>query len=124
MSEAEAEIRELEAAGRQATLDNDAAWHRTNLHDEWISINANGSMTTKSQLLRLIGATPFHFEGIEDREVQVRSFGADLCVVTGVSTRQRVTAERREVAVVRFARTYRLEMGQWKQVVSHQTSLM
>jgi hypothetical protein len=55
--------------------------------------------------------------------VQVRSFGADLCVVTGISTRQRVSADRREIAVVRFARTYRLEQGQWKQVVSHQTPL-
>ena len=123
MSEEEATIWELEEAGRQATLENDAAWHRANLHNEWISVNANGSLTTKSQLLRVMVASPFVFEEIEDRDAQVRSFGADLCVVTGVSSRSRVTADRREYAVVRFARTYRLENGQWLQVVSHQTPL-
>ena len=123
MSEAEAEIWELEAEGRRATLDNDVAWHRRSLDDGWLSINANGSITTKPQLLRLMTASPFRFESIEDTDVQVRSFGPDLAVVLGVSTRRRVTEDRREQIVVRFSRTYRLDNGQWLLVMSQQTPM-
>jgi hypothetical protein len=110
-------IRALEQEGRRATLENDLAWHRTNLDEGWKSINANGSMTNRPQLISLLEKSPFSFDSIDDSDVDLRLYDEAIAVVTGISTRRRRDRE----TVVRFARTYRRTASGWVIILSQQT---
>ena len=52
-------ILRLESEGRQATLKNDLAANDRLLADNWINVNADGSITTKAKLLELLKAGSF-----------------------------------------------------------------
>ncbi len=78
----------LENEGREATLKNDVAATERLLADNWINVNADGSVTTKAKLLELLKAGSFTIQSIENDEVIMRVFG-DAAVVTGRSTTKR-----------------------------------
>jgi hypothetical protein len=120
----EATILRLERDGREATLRNDVeAWDAL-LADTWVNTNADGTTTTKSQLLRLLRERPFAFVAIEDDDVEVR-LHAGAAVVTGRSSRSMrgvgdALIERR----VRFTRVYVLEDGRWQVAAAQATPIV
>ena|GEM_PF-2900530 len=75
----------LESEGREATLKNDLPANDRLLADNWINVNADGSVTTKAKLMELLKAGSFTILSIENDEVMVRVFG-EAAVVTGRST--------------------------------------
>jgi len=113
----------LETGGRRAALENDIAWHRQHLDEGWLSVNANGSLTTKAQLLALMGGTPFRFDSIEDSGRELHWFGPDLVAAVGVSERRRNTNGQAVRSRVRFCRTYRFAGDRWRLVLSQQTPI-
>ena len=122
LTPAELYILALEERLRQATLRNDPDETDALLAGDWLNTNANGSMSTKAQLLALIDS--FNFVSIINEDVQVRVFPG-LAIVTGRSTRQlrnnenMVTTNR-----VRFTRVYAELDGRWQVVASQATPIL
>ena len=116
-------ILRLENEGREATLKNDLAATDRLLADNWININADGSVTTKAKLLELLKAGSFTILSIENDEVKVRVFG-DAAIVTGRSTTKRA-GEGSEILTrqVRFTRVYAKNHGRWQVVSAHNTMI-
>src|SRR5688572_19430766 len=81
-------IMRLESEGREATLKNDIEANDRLLADNWVNINADGSITTKAKLIELLKGGSFKIMSIANDEVMVRVFG-DAAVVTGRSTSKR-----------------------------------
>jgi tetratricopeptide (TPR) repeat protein len=110
------EIQRLEALLREATLANDATMHEALLADDWLNTNANGTTTSKAQLLQLLREQPFAFVEIRDNEVQIRVYGT-TAIVTGRSLRQRKDLHGALISqAVRFSRVYTQINGQWRLV--------
>ena len=111
----------LENEGREATLKNDLPANDRLLADNWINVNADGSVTTKAKLLELLKAGSFTILSIENDEVMVRVFG-EAAVVTGRSTTKRA-GESGEILTrqVRFTRVYARNQGRWQVVSAHNT---
>ncbi len=78
-------ILQLEDRLQEATIQNDVATTDELLADDWININANGTITDKQQSLELM--PKFQFLAIQNENVHVR-FYPGVAVVTGKSTRQ------------------------------------
>ncbi len=116
-------ILRLENEGREATLKNDVAATERLLADNWINVNADGSVTTKAKLLELLKAGSFTIQSIENDEVIMRVFG-DAAVVTGRSTTKR-SGEGGEILTrqVRFTRVYAKNHGRWLVVSAHNTPI-
>src|SRR5262249_1074397 len=86
IDDVEATIRALERDGREATIRNDVGlWERL-LADTWVNTNADGTVTSKAQLLTLLRERPFSFVSIEDDDVEIR-LHLGVAVVTGRSSR-------------------------------------
>jgi len=111
----------LENEGREATLKNDLPANDRLLADNWINVNADGSVTTKAKLMELLKAGSFTILSIENDEVMVRVFG-EAAVVTGRSTTKRA-GESGEILTrqVRFTRVYARNHGRWRVVSAHNT---
>ena len=118
-----ATIFELEREGREATLANDAGvWERL-LADDWVTINADGSVTTKAQLLALLRTQPFSFVSIADDDVLVRPYPGAV-IVTGRSTRTLAGRDQQAITrVVRFTRLYIQHGERWKIAAAQATPL-
>jgi len=113
----------LESQGRDATLKNDVEANDRLLADNWMNINPDGSVTTKSKLMELLKDGSFKIMSIDVDEVVVRLFG-DAAVVTGRSTTKRAGQGSEVIArQVRFTRVYAKNKGKW-QVVSAQNTLI
>ncbi len=85
------------------------------LADNWMNTNANGTVTTKEQLLTLLRTNPFKIQSIESDDVMLRIYG-DSAVVTGRSTSTRVGPDNQVVTgQVRFTRVYSKSVtaGEW-----------
>lgn len=117
----EQEILRLENEGRAATLTNDLPANDRLLADNWINVNADGSVTTKAKLMELLKDASFKILSIENDEVMVRIFG-DAVLVTGRSTTKR-TDEGGEILTrqARFTRVYVRKHGRWQVVSAHNT---
>ncbi|CAN5708549.1 hypothetical protein BH18ACI4_BH18ACI4_06100 [soil metagenome] len=117
----EQQILRLENEGRAATLKNDFPANDRLLADNWINVNADGSVTTKAKLMELLKAGSFKILSIENDEVMVRIFG-DAAVVTGRSTTRRA-GEGGEILTrqARFTRVYVSRHGRWQVVSAHNT---
>lgn len=114
-------IRQLENQNREATLNNDAAVFERLLADDWLNTNANGTVTTKAQLMNLLKSGAFKISSLEYDEVVVRSY-KDAAVVTGRSTSKRTGRDNNLVTgQVRFTRVYVKRDKGW-QVVSAQST--
>jgi 3',5'-cyclic AMP phosphodiesterase CpdA len=117
----EATVQALEEELREATLQNNVAAHEHLLADTWLNINANGTITSKEQLLALLQTQPFTFHSIEDTDVLIRGYPG-VVIVTGRSTRQRASAAGERITqVVRFTRVY-AKLGEDWQVVAAQAT--
>lgn len=114
-------IRQLENENRQATLNNDAKVFERLLADDWINTNANGTVTTKAQLLNLLKSEAFKFAAIEYDDVLIRTY-KDTAIVTGRSTTKRTGQDNNILTrQVRFTRVYVRRDKGW-QVVSAQST--
>ena len=121
LTPAELHILALEERLRQATLRNDPNETDALLAGDWLNTNANGSMSTKAQLLALIDS--FNFVSIINEDVQVRVFSG-LAIVTGRSTRQLRNNENMVTTnLVRFTRVYAELDGRWQVVASQATPI-
>ena len=114
-------IRDLEQQLRIATMQNNIDLHNQLLADTWVNTNANGTITTKPQLLALLQSHPFAFLSIDDEDVLIRVYN-DAAIVTGRSTRRRANPDTSILTqVVRFTRVYTFLENRW-QVVSAQAT--
>lgn len=114
-------ILRLEDEGRKATLNNDLAANDRLLAGNWVNINPDGSVTTKTQLLNLLKTGSFKIMSIENDEVVVRVFGA-AAVVTGRSTTKRAADDGEIISrQVRFTRVYARTQGRWQVASAHNT---
>lgn len=114
-------ILRLEKEGREATLKNDIEANDRVLADNWVNINADGSVTTKAKLMELLKDGSFKIMSIENDEVMVRPFG-DAAVVTGRATTKRAGQDSETVTrQVRFTRVYAKRLGRWQVVSAHNT---
>lgn len=117
-------INELEEEGRRATLKNDVQATERLLADDWMNTNANGSVTTKPQLIGLLKSTPFNFLSIEDDEVKIRTYEGSA-VVTGRSVRKRSGQDGKAIAQqFRFTRVYVKRDGRWQVVAAQSTPIL
>jgi ketosteroid isomerase-like protein len=114
-------ILRLENEGREATLKNDMDANDRLLSDNWLNINPDGSVTTKTKLMELLKDGSFKIMSIDNDEVMVRVFG-DAAVVTGRSTTKRA-GQGGEVMTrqVRFTRVYAKGKDRWQVVSAHNT---
>jgi hypothetical protein len=114
-------IHELEQQLRSATMQNNIDLHDQLLAATWMNTNANGTITTKPQLLALFQSHPFAFLSIDDEDILIRSYN-DVVIVTGRSTRRRASSDTSIITqVVRFTRVYAYIENRW-QVVSAQAT--
>ena len=114
-------IHELEQQLRSATMQNNIDLHDQLLAATWLNTNANGTITTKPQLLALLQSHPFAFLSIDDEDVLIRGYN-DVAIVTGRSTRRRASSDTSiTTQVVRFTRVYAYVENRW-QVVSAQAT--
>ena len=114
-------IRQLENENREATLKNDASVFERLLADDWLNTNANGTVTTKAQLMSLVKSGTFKISSLEYDDVRVRAY-QDAAVVTGRSTSTRMGQDNKLITgQVRFTRVYIKRDKGW-QVVSAQST--
>jgi hypothetical protein len=119
----EATIKDLEREGREATLRNDVALWNGLLADSWVNTNADGTVTTKAQLLTLLRERPFSFVSIEDDDVEIR-LHPGVAVVTGRSSRTLAGAgDTVIVRQVRFTRVYVLKNDRWQVAAAQATPI-
>lgn len=114
-------ILRLENEGREATLKNDMEANDRLLSGNWVNINPDGSVTTKTKLMALLKDGSFKIMSIANDEVMVRVYG-DAAVVTGRSTTKRA-GQGGEVMTrqVRFTRVYAKGKNRWQVVSAHNT---
>ena len=118
-----ARIQQFEEHLREATLTNDVALHQQLLADNWMNTNANGTVTTKLQLLQLLQSTPFNFTRIADEDVVIRVY-RDAAIVTGRSLRERLAPNGSKIVQhVRFTRMYVHLDGRWQVVAAQATPI-
>lgn len=116
-------IKKMEEEGREATLKNDVEATNRLLADDWMNTNANGTVTTKSQLIALLKSTPFNFISIEDDEVMIRTYEG-AAVVTGRSVRKRSGSDGKVIAQpFRFTRVYVRRNNRWQVVAAQSTPI-
>jgi hypothetical protein len=116
-------IQALEQQLRAATMQNNIALHNQLLADTWVNTNANGTVTTKPQLLSLLQSHPFAFLCIDDEDVLIRGYN-DVAIVTGRSTRRRARPDASIITqVVRFTRVYAYLENRWQIVAAQATPI-
>ena len=120
-SSVEQVIRQLENEYREATLKNEWSVFERLLADDWLNTNANGTVTTKAQLMTLVKSGTFKISSLEYDDVMVRAY-KDTAVVTGRSTSTRMGQDNKLITgQVRFTRVYVKRDKGW-QVVSAQST--
>jgi hypothetical protein len=114
-------ILQLEDKLQAATLQNDIETTDALLADNWLNINANGTITHKARSLEIM--SKFKFISITNEDVIVRVYPG-VAVVTGRSTRQLEGPDDKIISnQVLFTRVYAQPTGQW-QVVTSQATLI
>lgn len=122
-ADVERQIMQVENESREATLKNDAETLDRLLADNWMNTNANGTVTTKAQLMALLKSSPFKIMSIENDEVLVRVYD-DTAVVTGRSTSKRAGRDDQIVTgQVRFTRVWVKAKGSWRVVAAQSTPI-
>jgi hypothetical protein len=114
-------ILQLEDKLQAATLQNDVETTDKLLADNWLNINANGTITHKVRSLEIM--TKFKFISITNEDIIVRVYPGAV-VVTGRSTRQLEGPDNKLITnQVLFTRVYAQPAGRW-QVVTSQATLI
>ena len=116
-------IRQLENENREATLNNDAKTIERLLADNWMNTNADGTVTTKVQLMEILKSNPFKIDSIEYDDVMVRVY-KDAAVVTGRTTTKRKGQDNNTITrQVRFTRVYAKRDRRWQVVAAQSTPI-
>lgn len=114
-------ILQLESKLQEATLKNDVETTDQLLADNWLNINANGTITTKAQSLEIM--PKFQFISITNEDVELRIYPG-VAIVTGQSTRQLEGPDNKAItSQVLFTRVYAQPAGRWQVVTSQATSI-
>ena len=115
-------ILQLERKLREATLQNDVETTDHLLADNWLNINANGTVTNKIQSLEIM--PKFQFISITNEDVTVRIYPG-VAIVTGRSMRQLEGIDSKVItSKVLFTRVYAQPAGRWQVVTSQATPIM
>ena len=121
MNNIEQLITDIERRLHDATIANDVKTTDELLADDWLNINANGSVSTKAQSLAIM--TQFQFLSIVNEDVRYRVYPG-IVVVTGRSERQLSGADGGIISSrVRFTRVYAQLAGQWRVITSQATPM-
>ena len=121
MNDIERLILQLENDLQEATLHNDVEKMNELLAEDWLNINANGTITSKAQSMAIM--PKFQFVSIVNEDVQVRVYPG-VAVVTGRSTRK-LQGDNQQVITSRvlFTRVYAQPSGSWQVITSQATPI-
>lgn len=115
-------ILQLEEKLQAATLQNDVETTAALLADNWLNINANGTITHKIRSLELM--PKFKFISITNEDVTVRVYPG-VVVVTGRSIRQLEGPDSKVITNhVLFTRVYAQPAGRWQVITAQATPIL
>jgi ketosteroid isomerase-like protein len=114
------EIEALEVQWRQAQLSNDVDAMDRLLADDYIGINANGMIETKSDALASRRAGTLHITSLDLSDLKVRVYG-NTAVVTSRADLEGNSGQKSISGRYRYTRVYTRQAGQWK-IVSFEAS--
>lgn len=115
----EATIREIEDKWEASVMRHDPSVAQAYLADDFRGISSQGKVMTKSKLLAEIKKDPDTYSSAKNGKVDVRVFGGQFAVATGVSSEAGKSKEGKE-----FKRSFRwtdawvLRSGKWQCVAS------
>ncbi|HEV2118678.1 MAG TPA: nuclear transport factor 2 family protein [Candidatus Bathyarchaeia archaeon] len=114
---AQEEILGVEREGVEAILRNDAEVIGQFLSDDWISIDHDGSVITKSNFLDAITSGDLSHEAMEFREPRVRTYG-NFAMVTGLATSKGKLLGQEFRERERYTDVFVKENGRWQCVLT------
>lgn len=112
-------ILHLEEQLQKATLNNDVATMDALLAEDWLNINATGTVTNKQQSLELMKEGNMRFVSIVNKEVRIRVHPG-VAVVTGHSTRHLDGLKPNSVL---FTRVFAGAADHWQVITSQATPI-
>ena len=114
------EIEGLESDWRSAQLNNDVTAVDRLLADDYLGINANGTLETKADELARRRSGSLHITQLELSDIKVRIYG-DTAVVTSKADLVGKSGDRDISGRYRYTRVYSNRDGQWR-IVSFEAS--
>jgi ketosteroid isomerase-like protein len=114
------EIEGLELDWRQAQLSNNVTEVDRLLADDYLGINANGTLETKADELTRRRSGSFHITQLDLSDIKVRIYG-DTAVVTSKADVIGKNGDRDISGRYRYTRVYSNRDGQWR-IVSFEAS--
>ncbi len=114
------EIEGLEQDWRTAQLSNNVTEADRLLADDYLGINANGTLETKADELSRRRSGDFHISQLELSDIKVRIYG-DTAVVTSKAELMGKNGDRDISGRYRYTRVYSNRDGQWR-IVSFEAS--
>jgi ketosteroid isomerase-like protein len=114
------EIEGLEQDWRTAQLSNNVTEADRLLADDYLGINANGTLETKADELSRRRSGAFHISQLELSDIKVRIYG-DTAVVTSKADLVGKNGDRDISGRYRYTRVYSNRDGQWR-IVSFEAS--
>jgi ketosteroid isomerase-like protein len=114
------EIEGLELDWRQAQLSNNVSEVDRLLADDYLGINANGTLETKADELTRRRTGSLHITQLDLSDIKVRIYG-DTAVVTSKADLVGKNGDRDISGRFRYTRVYSNRMGQWR-IVSFEAS--
>jgi ketosteroid isomerase-like protein len=114
------EVEALELDWRAAQLDNNVSAVDRLLADDYLGINANGTLETKADELARRRSGTLHITQLELSDIKVRIYG-DTAVVTSKAELVGKSGDRDISGRYRYTRVYSNRDGQWR-IVSFEAS--
>jgi ketosteroid isomerase-like protein len=121
-SKAELELLALETAWDDAVAAKDRAKLEEIIADDFIMINANGSVSTRSEMLDWVMAPEVKVEPFKTEDVRVRIYGSTALLSGWFSLRGTSKGEPFE-AMSRYTDVYVKSGGKWRAVLGQATRL-
>ena len=116
------EVRRLDAEAAVATWTGDAEWFDNHLAEDYQLITPSGSLRSKREVIRDLGAPGLRMEPYEPFDVMVRVYG-DAAVVTGRMLQRFTLGDVQYVNDLRYTSMYVKKKSRWLLVSAH-ASLM
>ncbi len=116
------EIETLETQWRKALLDSDIPTMSRLLADDYLGINANGTLETKADALAARRTGQIRISGMDPENVKVHVYG-DTAVVTSRVDLRGANGDRDISGLYHYTRVYSRRSGEWK-IVSFEASRM
>ena len=118
----EAALMAIEAKWDAASLGNDTAALAGIYSDRFISINTDGKVRTKAEVLGPMKSGDVKYQVAKADEMKVYLYG-DTAIVSGRWTGKFIEKGKHVDATERFTDTFVRQNGQWKCVASHASSI-